>query len=167
MTHNYRQLSAPELLTWFVKITDGYIMKGRDTRALAYCMDNRNLSPTQMLAGMIEFSQMPDTKDIPTFLRVYDSWLEENVITAEATVVKYLTGQDLPPCYWRYMDLLDWDVGDALVESEFHVAKLEVERYLSDALDAPATIGSRGRAAQRSQQPRTPYANPGQRAKPE
>ena len=159
--NSYRELNAPELLTWFVKITGGYIIKGRDTRAIQYFMDNRALVPCQMLAGMIEFAEMPDTKDIYTFMRREDTWLEENVVAAEATVVKYLTKQEHPPCYWRYMDLLEWDVDDALVESNFRAAKLELEQYLGDVLSKPASLGSRGRAVSQRRIVRAPDAHPG------
>ena len=162
MTHSWRELNAPELLSVFAQITGGYIMKGRDTRALQWFIDQRALAPTQMLAGMIEFKAMPDTKDIPQFLGAWPHWLEEDRTEAEVTVALYLTNSDHhPPAYWRWRDLADWDIEDALVLSNFKIAKTELEQWLNDVLDKPASLRVGGGAAGRNQQRRTSNADSG------
>lgn len=163
MTHTYRQLGAPELLTWFAKITGGYIIKGRDTRALAYYMDNHNLRPTQVLLAMYDFAEMPTTKDIPSFLRsVAIGEMElHDVMECEIWLAEKIARQPIPACAATYLDLLEPDFPDTVQEQAWQEAKIETENWLHDVLDAPASIGSRSRAAQRGEFTRPSSPHPG------
>lgn len=149
--HDYRHLTALELLSFFVKITGGYIHKGRDARMLSYFMDAHNLGPTQILVAMYDFKLNSATKDIPTFLRHVDA--ETDLLEEEAELVLYLTGStDEPRFLLEYLDLRDTGAADAVMEQRFEQARAQLKEFVDDALERPATLGSRVRAAgQRNQ----------------
>src|SRR3990167_4107543 len=140
-TSSYRELTAPELVTWFARLTGGYISKGRDAHLLSQYMKTHVVAPTQVLLGIFEFRKGTHTKDISTFLR--GDWpLGDDLLMDEAELVLHLTQQPSPRFYITYCDLVDLDIPDATFEATFREAKEKLQAWVDEALSKPA----RGRA---------------------
>ena len=142
--NSYRELTAPELVTWFAKLTASYINKGRDAHMLSQYMKTHGCTPTQVLLGIFEFRNSEHTKDIPTFLR--GDWpLGEDLLMDEAELVLHLTGQPPPHFYIIYRDLIDLDMLDAGFERSFQDAKAQLQEWVDAALSKTPTRPKPGR----------------------
>jgi len=133
-TSSYRELTAPELVTWFARLTGGYISKGRDAHLLSQYMKTHVVAPTQVLLGIFEFRKGDYTKDIPTFLR--GDWpLGDDLLMDEAELVLHLTSQPPPHFYIIYCDLIDLDMLDADFEKAFQDAQRQLQAWVDEALN--------------------------------
>ncbi len=148
MANSYRELNSPELVTWFQRLTKGYIHKGRDPHMMSDYIKRTGVSPTQVLLGIFEFRNSESTKDIPTFLR--GDWpLGDDLLLDEAELVLHLTGQPAPMFYITYCDLVDLDMASAQFERAFQEAKQKLQEWVDDHLNRPAPT-NRGDRFQRS-----------------
>ena len=135
-SNSYRSLNALELVSWFLRLTGGYINKGRDAHMLSLYMKEHGVEPTQILLGIFEFRKSSDTQDIPTFLR--NDWpLGNDLLQDEAELVLHLTAQPAPSFYIIYADLIDLDMLDASFENAFQKAKQELQEWVDEHLDKP------------------------------
>jgi len=138
MTHTYRQLTSPELCTFFVKITGGYLNKARDVRMLHNFMQTQELGSSEMLCAMFD----TQAKDIPSLLssREIESVLNEDPYQSETRLVSYLAGKPMPSFAIAYFDLIDTGVVSAEIENYFQSVSEQLKEYLEEHLDKPASL---------------------------
>jgi len=138
MTHTYRQLTGPELCTFFVKITGGYLNKARDVRMLHNFMQTQELGSSEMLCAMFD----TQAKDIPSLLssREIESVLNEDPYQSETRLVSYLAGKPMPSFAIAYFDLIDTGVVSAEIENYFQSVSEQLKEYLEEHLDKPASL---------------------------
>lgn len=140
---SYRELGAPELITWFAKLVHGRVNKGRDAAMLSRYMNEKGLTSTQILLGYFEYRETDGVKDIPSFIR--GNWgYGEDLIQDEAELVLKLTYQPAPSFFITYCDLVDLDIPDAQYVQVFQEAKERLEKFNDDALNKPASSNIRG-----------------------
>ena len=153
--HSYRELTAPELVTYFASL-GGRINKGRDAHMLSAFMKGRGATPTQLLLAMYDMSDIPYetyTKDIPTLLRsvmLAEIMEFEDLLTAEGYLVVRLTNGKRPLFLQKYEDLLDQDIPSAKNEAAFQEAKRELTEYCDNALSKSPSFGARSRSSRKS-----------------
>lgn len=107
----YKKLGAPDLVDWFHTICGGYINKPRDARMIKTLMEERGLTPVQLVYGMTAYRNMSGTKDVPSFCRAWKRWAEPDGLLAEAELAALVSGQPLPRCALTYMDLTEGVAG--------------------------------------------------------
>ncbi len=141
---NYKKLTAPDLVTWFKTLTGGYINKGRDAHMLRLLMDERGMSPAQVLYGMVLYRLLTNTKDVPSFCRAWKQWYQEDSLYCEAELAHVVSGQPWPRFVLDYLDLRDPGIPSATMNYEYSKARELTESWADGILSTPSPAILRG-----------------------
>jgi len=140
-------MTASELVDWFIALHPGaYVMKGRDAALIRRFISDCGVLPTQMLECMVYGETL---QSVPGLLACVNDWLLDDVLAQEAELAVFLSGDDPPACYYVYRDLNDTGIESVQHDHLWNQAKLELEKYVDDALNRVARVHDRSRAASR------------------
>lgn len=149
-TKTWGSLDSLELTHMFSRLFGVDIQLGRDSSLLKRVMEEKAISPLQVLYGFILFKEMTATKTVYIFCQNANFWADSDYLEAAAEVCAIIFEQKLPVFFWTYLDLRSGgDSGDPRVEVAFNSAKTKLESWLHEWLSRTLSPGDRALSAKR------------------